>query len=469
MVDYSQFDLFDSPKYNDEVVEYDEIAFYPDHLKDNDNGPYEITVVGNGVHFMQLNKARLEVSLRYRVLETATKNYSALGDKHDSSVVPFIATSMFQNVRFKIANIETPELTQSCYAYKAYLEEVLANTKENEDVYMRKQLGNLDLPGLYDANSEYWKDFSSYTSTNAVSLIPKVFENVTVSGKTITNYDPYKVRLSGVWQRKDTFKDNNPLFISSPLHIDFLNQQKCFPPNFSMTFIFEKHITEFFVLSLMDSVAIPELTIEKMRIVTPIVKLHPDLASKLLTRWNNEPISYHYQYVVPRTYHLAQGSLFWEDREICQGVMPKAIYFVFVKTENYNGKLDMTPYKFENLSLTRFELTKNSQVINSFTLEADFNTNDALQSYNHFLKHAKKEREDTFITNKHFKNDYTIIPFDLTTDFNNNYNLYEPTFATLGVNVKFPALTSNYVAIAFFVYNKCLELDKHLRVSIKDI
>ena len=468
MVDYAQYDLFDAPKYNDDVEEYDEIAFYPDHLKDNDNGPYVIDVVGNGVHFMQLNKARLELSLKYRVLDVAQKTYANLGDKHDASVVPFIATSLFHNVRFKVANIEIPELTQNCFAYKAYLEEVLGNTKENVDVYFRKQLGNLDMPGLYE-NTEYWKEFNSYTSTNGVSLIPKIFENVTIGTDTVTKFDPYKVRLSGVWQRKDTFKDNNPLFVSSPLHIDFLNQPKCFPPNFSMSFIFEKNITEFFALSQMGAAGMPNLTIDKMRIVTPIVKLHPDLASKLLTRWNNEPISYSYQYVVPRTYHLPKGSLFWEDREICQGVLPKAIYFVFVKTENYNGKLDMTPYKFENLALTRFELTKNAQVMNSFTLDADFDTTDALQSYNHFLKHAKKEREDCLINHKYFKTDYTIIPFDLTPDFNNNYNLYEPTFATLGVNVKFPVLTHNYVAIAFFVYNKCMELDKHLRVTIKDI
>ena len=469
MGEFSQFDLFDSPKYAEDVVEYDELEFVPNNLQGDDNGPYEITVVGNGVHFLQLQKARLEMSLKFNVSDATTLTSIALANKHDASVVPFIASSLFKCIRFKIANIEVPELTQNNYGYKSYIEELLENTQENQKVYLKTKVGQLDDPGIYNTGSSYWKVFGSYSSTGGISNVPKLKTTVTVDNKTINQYDPNETRMAGIWLRNDMFRDNNPLFISTPMHVDFLNQHKCFPPNFSMSFIFERNSAKYYMLSQMGDDAVPSIVIEKMKIVVPIVRLHPDLATKLLSRWNTDPIPYYYQYILPRTYHLASGSLFWEEREISQGILPKSVYFVFVRTSNYNGDYQKSPFLFENLNLTRFELTKNGQVMNSFTLEPDFNTTDGLRAYNHFLKHAKKERENCLITNRMFKTDYTIIPFDLSNDFNHNYNIYEPSFGTLGVNVKFPALPVNYVAIVLFVYNKCLTIDKHLVAKIKDI
>jgi hypothetical protein len=456
----SEFDLFDTPRYNKDVIQHDQRYFYPAKM-DDDAGPFEILITGNGTQFMQMHKARLEIWLEYLVKDIDTGTERKLHDKDDASVVPFPASSFFKDVRVKMAHMEVPELTQNLYAYKSYIENLFETTLDNRDTYFRSQVGLIDIPGLYDRGVA-WKDWGSYT--NGASKLPP---RIDADGKP----DKDEVRRQEIWQRKDYMLDNNPCFISSPLHLDFLSQHKCFPPNLSMSLVFERNYDTFVCLSKTpQNEAVPRLRIDKMRIAVPCVSLHPDLSTKLLSSWNTRPISYYYQHVQPRTFHLAQGSQFWEERDISHGVMPKSLFIVFVKTANYNGRFTHSPFQFENLGITRFELTRDGQVMNKFTVEPDFGgKKDGFEAYNHFLRNTKKEKENSNITLTEYKQDYTIFSFDLTNDFNNNFNLYEPQFGTLGVNVKFPTLDTSYVAIAFFVYTKSLTLDKDLRVSVTDI
>ena len=456
----SQYDLFDTPRYTKDVIQHDERYFYPAKM-DDDAGPFEILITGNGTQFMQMDKARLEIWLEYLVKDIDTGYERKLADKHDASVVPFPASSFFKDVRVKVAHMEVPELTQNAYAYKAYIENLFETTMENRDVYFRSQVGLIDIPGLY-ADGDVWKNWGSYAEGSS-----KLPPRIDAEGKP----DPDNVRAAEIWQRKDYMKDNNPCFISSPLHLDFLSQHKCFPPNLSMSLIFERNSDAFVCLSKIPlTTATVRMRIDKMRIVVPCVTLHPDLSTKLLSSWESRPITYYYQHVQPRTFHLPQHAQYWEERDISHGVLPKSLFVVFVSTTNYNGNVNNSPFIFENLGITRFELTRDGQVMNKFTIEPDFhNEKDGFEAYNHFLKNTKKEKENSIITMTEFKRDYTIFSFDLTNDFNNNFNLYEPQFGTLGVNVRFPPLGKSYVAICFFVYTKSLTLDKDLRVSVTDI
>ena len=52
----SQYDLFDSPRYSKDVLQHDERVFYPARM-DDDDGPFEILITGNGTQFLQMEKA----------------------------------------------------------------------------------------------------------------------------------------------------------------------------------------------------------------------------------------------------------------------------------------------------------------------------------------------------------------------------------------------------------------------------
>ena len=357
MDDYGSYDLFEKPRYSNDVEDYDELFFYPNHLEGNSGGPYEILVAGNGVQFLQLNRARLELSVEYSVIDSATDAVVKLAPKHDASCIPFLGNTLFRTLRFKIANLEVPELTQSLYDYKSYVEELLNNTQENEKIYMRAQLGTLDYPGTY-AKPKFWKDFGSFAAgdSKVTPAFDEVIFGTAPDTTTVMSPDPFEIKKNGIWKRKDLIEDNNPIFLSVPLHVDFLNQQKYFPPNFSMSFIFERNTDVFVTLSQMGQNATPKITIRKMKLVVPVVTLHPDLSTKILSSWNSQPIPYYYQYVVPRTFHLAQGSMFWEDRDISHGVLPKSVYFVFVQADHFNGTPESSPFVFSHLNISRISI-----------------------------------------------------------------------------------------------------------------
>ncbi len=455
----SEYDLFSEPRYSNQVVAQDVRYFYPQHM-DAERGPFEILITGNGTQFMQMDQMRLELELKYDVkLEDGT--FDDLGSEHDASIVPLPASSIFSNIRVKFNHLDVPELSQTQYAYKAYLETLMENTADNNTTYLYPKLGYFDRPGVYQ-DDDIWKDFGSLAANEDKK--PTLYKN----DGTV---DRHQTRLDNVWLRKTVFMENNPMFFSVPLHLDFLSQHKSFPPNISMSLIFDLNTDEFLCLTPVANIK-PRVLIKKMRLAVPVVTLKPELASSILTKWNTKPVNYYFPHVVPRTFHIPANSQYWEEHDISHGILPKSIYFVFVKTANYNGRYIESPFIFENLDLSRFELTLDGQVMNKHTIEVGYNEwefGECLRAYDHFLRNTKKSREASLITATKFKEDYSIFAFDLTADYNNNYNLYEPQFGDLGVKVQFPALNESYVALVFYVYTKTLSLDKELRVKVSDI
>ena len=455
----SEFDLFSQPRYSDQVVAQDVLYYYPLSM-DAARGPFEIKVTGNGTQFMCMNKARLELVMQYDV-KAPGGAYEELKDYHDVSITPLPASAIIRNVRVKVNHMDVPELTQTHYAYKAYLETLMENTTDNNTTYLYPKLGYFDRAGVYE-NARVWKDFGSLAAK--VDKSPKTFNDDGLP-------DRDQVRLNPLWVRKSVFKDNNPMFFTVPIHLDFLSQQKSFPPNTSMSFIFELNTDSFLCLTKVTNL-MPRVRIKKMRLAVPVVTLKPELSSHILTKWNTNPINYYYQPTIPRTFHIAQNSQYWEEHDISHGILPKSLYIVFVKTANFNGRLRESPFIFEHMGLTRFELSIDGQVVNKHTLELDadaWTTGDCLRGYDHFLRNTKMSKEASIITASKWKNDYTIFAFDLTNDYNNNYNLYQPKFGTIGVKVQFPTLAESHVALVFYVYTKTLSLDKDLNVQITDI
>ncbi len=461
----NSFDLFNKPKYNADIVNIEEQYFYPNRPLSGDSqfSPVEIEVVGNGQQFLQMNKARLEIWLEYQVKENG-KDWVPLNDRFDCTCVPLPASSIFKNVQVKINHINIPELQQDLFAYKAYTETLMESTEEMMQSYLYPKLGFFDEPGDY-SDQKIWKDFGSIANTlEQGSKIPKMYDD---AGKLI---DYQKTQMNPIWLRRTRFLEYNPIYISTPLQVDFLSQDKLFPPNTSIELSYYLNDPKFYCLSPVDnSKFVPRIVIKRMRIAVPMVTLKDSLSNTIRTTWQKQPAMYYFQHVVPRTFHIPSGSLFWENHQISNGILPKSLYVAFVDTHNFNGLYDKSPFLFENLGISSFEIMLNGNVIKKHTVKGDFDNDVCYQAFDHFLRNTKKTREASLISPSRYKTDFTLFAFDLTNDYNNNYNLYEPTTGRLGVKVQFPTLYSSKVAIAFFVYTKSLLLDKTLTATVVDI
>ncbi len=453
----NKYDLFQPVTYSTEVESWLERDFYP--LLLNQTGPYEIPITGDGTHFLDLQHARLEMWLKYEFVKANDPTtVEKLSGKFDASAVPLLGTSMFKVVRIKVGNINIPEITQDMYAYKSYLETLLESRSESLDDYLYPKLGQFDYPGTYLSNEADFRNFNSITGTE-------------VSGNKVYNSKvPKETRVRPVWVRQALLADNNPYFISSPLHIDCFTQHKYFPPNASFSLIFEKHNDEFFLLSHVpaDKYKV-KFTIDKMRVKVPMLKLSDSITNNLMNRWKREPAIYYFQHIVPRTYHITPQTEFFEEHNLSRGILPKSLYFVIVDNANFNGRFTHSPFLFEHLSITSFELSLNGHILEHFRLEPDFDK-EGLYMYEQYLKNTKGTTQHANIVSpSYYKTDYSIFAFDLSKDFNNNWNIYPPQYGTLGLKIKFPKVTRAKVIIAFFVYTKAMTIDYNLDCKVTEI
>jgi hypothetical protein len=238
----------------------------------------------------------------------------------------------------------------------------------------------------------------------------------------------------------------------------------------SLTLSFRRQSENFYLLSKSDPDKLQvRIRIKQMQIVVPMLKLYPALSQKILKSWQSHPANYYFQHVVPRTFHLSKGDQFWEELDISKGTMPKSLFITFVKTSNYNGQLTTSPYKFENLNMKRIAVLVDGYEVEKHTLRPDFGNSECFRAYDHFLRNTKRTKTSSIITQSRYEQDFTIFAFDLTNDFNNNFNLYPIKTGSVGIKAEFPTLTEPYTALCFFVYTKSYTLDKTFAVSVYDI
>ena len=464
----SLFDLFSKPKYSQQVQEVKERIFKPLLDVSNEvNNPIDIEITSPN-EFLKLNEARLELLLEYQVKDVGREEteWKPLENRYDCSVVPLPATSMFREVGVKIGHVDVNNLQQNHYGYKAYLETLLEMTPDLTDTYMRPKLALIDEAGVYD-DDDIWKDFGSYDLADAKkneNNLPELWDS------TQNKPDLKEVKTRAVWTRKDYMLKNNPTFISTPLYLDFLNQDRLFPPGTSLTLSFRRQTENFYLLSKSNSTKVhTRIRIKQMQIVVPMLKLYPALSQKILKSWQSNPANYYFQHVVPRTFHLSKGDQFWEELDISKGTMPKSLFITFVKTSNYNGQLTTSPYKFEHLNMSRITVLIDGYEVEKHTLKPDFGNPECFRAYDHFLRNTKRTKTSSIITQSRYEEDFTVFAFDLTNDFNNNFNLYPPKAGRVGIKAEFPTLRTAYTALCFFVYTKTFSLDKNLNVTVQDI
>ena len=457
----NKYDLFEPVTYSKDVESWLERDFYPMRLE-NQSGPFEIPIHGDGTHFLDMTNARLEMSLKYEFVKANDPStVENLSGKFDASAVPLLGTSIFKSVKVKIGNLNISELTQDMYAYKSYIETLLESELSSLDDNLFTKLGQFDFPGTYSGTQPDFRNFSSVTGSADPNDATKKVYNSKVTAEA---------RQKPVWVRQSLLADNNPYFISTPLHLDCLSQPKYFPPNMMIALIFEKHSDEFFLLNHVPADKYKaKFTIEKMRIKVPMFKLSEEKTTEIVRKWKSQAALYYFQHSVPRTYHITQNSEFFEEHNLCTGVLPKSLYFVIVDNDNFNGRFTHSPFIFEHINMTNFELSLNGHVLEHSRLEPDFDK-EGLRMYEHYLKNTKATSvRGNLISPSYFKTDYTLLAFDLSDDFNNNWNIYPPKYGTLGLKIKFPKVTRPKIIIAFFVYTKVMTIDHNLECKVMEI
>lgn len=418
--------LFEDVSYDVSIQNTSYHTYYPLHSVESKSSPIQFTITGNDINYLDLGESKLYI--RAQILDKDGKVIVKQDDKAVAAYAPvnnFLHT-MFETVTLHVNDVEiTPK--SSYYAYRAYLETLLAKGKD----YKKSQA---EAAMYYRTKNEKETDDEG-------------------------------------WKKRMKLVDESGIFemIGRP-HLDLLHQIKFIPPGVDIKFTFYRS-SDAFMLQSVGSTPTANIQLRIVEAQLHITKhtLLPSVMVNQLKQWESgTPVSYPMREVHMKSYTLPNGTVSHFNENLISGFLPDRIVIGLISAADVHGSLATSPLVFSNFGLANITVSCNSEEITTFSLDVDFANNRYIRAYSSLFENLGISDCDSGIelTKSEFKNSKTLFAFDLR---HLRDAFCPPRHGNCMISLKFKsAIVEPILVMTYLEYQSVLHINSDRQVYFRD-
>ena len=431
----SELDLFSVPPTNTAIEEghWDNIQPHPNF----DQSPVvRFDITGTNSHYVDLAATELHVKFQI-VVDKHSKDIKC--HKEKMGLVNNFLHSMFEQCQVYLNNVAV-ENTNKCYAYRAYLENLLCYNNDAKENLLR---GDFFFPES--------KKASIFGEAN--ELPTKTKKYATANDEKPVEYEAY-----------------------GKIHCDIFNINKYMLNNIDIKLVFSRSADDFCLFGdkgLKGNVSIRDtfLRIRRVKISNAVMLAHAMALEQTTAKY---PI----KRVLLKPFVIPNSSDVFTISGIHFGIMPTRVVVGFVKTSAYGGTIEEDPFYFHHIGVTYINLKVASRSIPyAQGIRTSYYKDNYTQGY--LTLHKNIREASNGITYENYKVGNTLYAFDLTPDLcsADHFNLLKDGSLDLDVHLEKdpnakpnPTLVTSgaggYTAMFYLEFDNIIEITKERQVLV---
>lgn len=381
----SELDLFYVPPTNTSIESGGWGIHYPVSVIDESDGPLEFNVPSTENDYVHLSKTYLYMVVEFIKTDLIkTENGGVLNEKDPFSPVNNFANSLFSQIDVALKS-ESIETSNSTYAYKAYISDLLNHGEDAKKTFLQSAL--------------FYKDTAEQMENQEI--------------------DFSKVHNNGFLQRRDqVFRGKGSIELLSRLHSDIFNSDRYLLNGVDLTIKLIRNPPEFYLMKNSDAfnlrakIKSAVLFVRKAKISPQIILAHSMALEKATAKY---PI----KRVVVKTFTISQNMPDFSTPNLSTTVLPLRVIAGLVDSRAFNGSFKHNPFNFQHFNLRQIQLSLDSKNVPYYKpLDFDFSTNKYLRGYNTLFEGIDKPvfLHGNDISRKDYANGYCLFAFDLSPD-----------------------------------------------------
>ena len=332
--------------------------------------------------------------------------------------------SLFSQIQVKVGSTEV-ENTNSAYAYRAYIENLLCYDREAKETLLRNEMFIKDTAGNMDSTD--------------------------------------KKKNEGLEKRCAVYNTQKGAFhMKGKLKCDLFNLNRYMLPQVNLQVILTRSTVPFCIMGDPKKITANDLTIKILETSLQVrrVKVSQSVALQHAMMLEKAAAKYPIKRVLMRAMNTPFKSMSFTVTGIHRGIMPSRVVVGFVENSAYSGSFDKNPFNFLNLSIKNLRLKVASQSLPySDGVSSDFTNNRYVQAYDTLFQNVRNMGND--ITYDDYKSGYTLYAFDLSPDLCNSehFNLLKDGALELEVQCETAPETAFYT-IFYLEFDNVIEITK---------
>ena len=320
-----------------------------------------------------LNLAESELQIRCQVVNKTTGKKVDLKESKLVGVVNNFMSSIFNQVQVKLNNVPS-ENSNSYYAYRAYIENLLNHSEEAKKTYLQNCL-----------------------------FVKDVAEHVDKLRETNTAIDT----------RIKCFDDESTIYMCGRIHSDIFNTERYMLNSVDVSLILGRSSDSFALLAAADQGY--QIKITEANLLLRRQELSPALMLEHSLALEKTNAKYPIRRVVMNNYSLPVHSSNFQISRLHTGAVPQRLIVGFVLNTAFAGEIKENPFNFQHFHLTSMKLKLTSRATPySEALTFDYDKLDWVQGYNTLFQNIR--RAPNGITYTEYAKGNALYAFDLSSD-----------------------------------------------------
>ena len=354
-------------------------------------GQIEFYIPGDTDLYLDLNNTQL-------LLQCEIKNTdnSALDIADKLSVCNNVISSLFQDVKIKLNNIEVSDQSLN-YPYKSYFETLLSYDYEAQKTVLKPRGWEVDDPDSSGAGIAKWFDSGAFKPG-------------------------WKERNSTVQHIGGTARTFE---LIGPLASDIFKTDLLLPSNINVSIRLNRSSSNFVLLYGDDVTRDKDFVIEIKRatLIITRVKINPSKLIQIEKVWSSRSVRIPFTRSKVYNKTVASGISTISMQHLLRGTLPKRVFIALVKDAAYAGDKQEDPFFFNHYKLSSIQLKAGNRLIPKELLQFEFR--DAATYHQKIVEGWAKfmqtvgvyhSSDSINIWPERWARGFTVFGFDLTRD-----------------------------------------------------
>jgi hypothetical protein len=259
----------------------------------------------------------------------------------------------------------------------------------------------------------------------------------------------------------DTFE------VCSPVHCDFLQINKYFPPGAEITIRFHRSTDAFGIMAAANDVHY-KYEIEDIKLYIRHVTLADDIVKQHMKLFESGPAIFPYNRTVMKTVAFPGGLTQIQASNLFTGILPKSIIFAVINAPNFNGTYNTNPYNFQHFNCNYYQLNVNGENVPTDAYRPDFARTLFSRELRGFFNNVGIHNDDmgNVMTPELFAGGMFLMAYDLSPESCNGFHAHKQKSGLINFEMGFTeAIANPFNLLAFATYDQVLLLDKDNRVT----
>jgi hypothetical protein len=406
-------DIFSSVSKEVSMIDGVSIAYRPTSL--TNNGPYTFIINSQGNQFLQRNSARFWIRAKITKADGTD-----IGDDAEIAPVCGFAGSFIDKIDVMLDNVEISGLSNVHMNLKYYIETMLSYSSSTKKTHIRASGFYLDEANKFDTASDENSGFKIRKTHSKKSII---FESM------------------------------------CPIHADFLQSDRLFPPGMGLSLVLSRAPDSFLIHA--NDQGNYKIQIIDMKIYMRHVSLTDAATLGILSQLPTTPISLPYTKTIIKKIVCNSGITSINVPSMITGSLPRSL-ILCLRREGIEKLYTMNPYNFKPFGMTGMFVKVNGKQYPTDPYDVDFSTpTGAMRLYRDLYDNIGIQHYDSaaLVTPELFRHNAFFMAFDLTPDLCHGIHTHMRKTGNIDIEMNFnPALQSPIDIICFASYDCMLHI-----------